>query len=221
MTTAAMTRSEFAALADVSRETEERLRAYADLLTKWNRAINLVGGSTLADLWRRHFWDSAQLRPYLPPEGGVLLDVGSGAGFPGLVLAILANHYTVNLCESDKRKATFLREAARVTGTSVVIHDRRIEGLDPFPVDVITARAWASCTDILALTARFTAPRTQFLLLKGKTAHNELTEARKAWTMYAELHGSRSDEFGTIVQIKQVTRHDRTGIGSAVGNPGA
>jgi 16S rRNA (guanine527-N7)-methyltransferase len=221
MTATAMTRSEFAALADVSRETAERLQTYADLLAKWNRAINLVGASTLADLWRRHFWDSAQLRPYLPAEG-VLLDVGSGAGLPGLVLAVVTGDaYTVHLCESDKRKATFLREAARVTGTRVVVHDRRIEHLEPFPVDVITARAWASIADILALTASFTSPKTQFLLLKGKTAHNELTEARKAWTMDAELHGSRSDESGTIVQIKKVTRHDRAGIGSAVGDSGA
>jgi 16S rRNA (guanine527-N7)-methyltransferase len=215
-----MTRAEFAALTNVSRETEERFQAYADLLVKWNRAINLVGASTLPDLWRRHFWDAAQLRPLLPAPAGVLLDVGSGAGFPGLVLALLAPAWTVHLCESDKRKATFLREAARVTGASVVIHDRRIEDVDTFAADVITARAWAPIADILGLTIPFAVTETQFLLLKGRTAHNELTDAQKAWTMDAELYGSRSDESGTIVQIKKVTRHDRTGIGSAAGDTG-
>jgi 16S rRNA (guanine527-N7)-methyltransferase len=216
-----MTRAEFAVLAGVSRETEERFQAYADLLTKWNRAINLVGASTLADAWRRHFWDSAQLAAYLPAAGGTLLDIGSGAGFPGLVLAILTGGAgPVHLCESDKRKATFLREAARITATSVVIHDRRVEDLEPFPAAVITARALAPARDLLALAERFIAPETQLLLLKGKLAHNELTEAQKAWTMESTLHRSRSDQSGTIVQIKKVTRHDRTGIGSVAGGSG-
>jgi len=220
MTSAPMTRAEFAELAGVSRETELRFQAYADLLVKWNRAINLVSASTLQDAWRRHFWDSAQLQAYLPTDGGVLLDVGSGAGFPGLVLAMLIGAYTVHLCESDKRKATFLREAARITETAVVVHDRRLEDLEPFPADVITARALASVAVLLELTERFMAPKTQLLLLKGRLAHNELTEAQKVWTMETVLHPSRSDESGTIVQIKKVTRHDRTGIGSAAGVSG-
>lgn len=218
---APMTPAEFAALAGVSRETELRFQAYADLLSKWNRAINLVSASTLQDPWRRHFWDSAQIVGYLPAAGGTLLDVGSGAGFPGLVIAILLEGtYSVHLCESDKRKAVFLREAARITKAAVTVHDRRIEELDPFPATAITARALAPVADILALTERFIAPETQLLLLKGKLARNELTEAQKAWTMEPTLHHSRSDETGTVVQIKKVTRHDRTGIGSVAGESG-
>jgi 16S rRNA (guanine527-N7)-methyltransferase len=212
---AAMTREEFAALANVSRETELRLQVYADLLIKWNRAINLIGSATLDDVWRRHFWDSAQLQAYLPAGGGTLLDIGSGAGFPGLVLAIVTGGaFAVHLCESDRRKATFLREAARVTGAEVVVHDQRIEDLAAFPVDILTARALASMMDILALGEHFVAPRTQLLLLKGKQAHNELTQAQKDWNMEAVLHRSRSDDSGVIVQIQKVTRHDRTRIGS-------
>src|ERR1700760_1465911 len=101
--------AEFANLANVSRETFARFEIYAALLTKWNKAINLVSASTLADVWRRHFWDSAQLAALLPANTRAILDVGSGAGFPGLVLAmLLGQSCAVHLCESDQRKATFL-----------------------------------------------------------------------------------------------------------------
>ena len=138
----------------VSRETLARLEDYADLLRKWQNAINLVSTASLNDLWRRHIWDSAQLLPHIPADAHSLLDLGSGAGFPGLVLAILGVDGVV-LVEADKRKCAFLREAARVTGTDVTIHDRRIEdmGEEIPPVDVITARAVASLS-LLSLSHR-------------------------------------------------------------------
>ena len=104
----------FAAAINVSRETIERLERYAALLIKWNKTVNLVGRSTIADLWRRHMLDSAQLFPYLPKSAGRLVDFGSGAGFPGLVLAIMGAP-DVHLVEANARKCAFLREAARVT----------------------------------------------------------------------------------------------------------
>ena len=128
----------FAAACDVSRETLARLELYAELLGRWNRAINLVGKRTLDDLWRRHFLDSAQLLPLLPPLDGrprVLADLGSGAGFPGRVLAILGA-VLVHLVESDLKKATFLREVARATGAPASVHAARIESLDGLTADV-------------------------------------------------------------------------------------
>jgi 16S rRNA (guanine527-N7)-methyltransferase len=212
-----MSPEEFASLAGVSRETLDRLAAYLELLQKWNGAINLVGASTLADPWRRHFWDSAQLRPFLPSASTAttLFDLGSGGGFPGLVLAIvLGDGVAAHLVESDRRKATFLREAARATGTGVVVRSERAEAaVSEVKADVITARALAPISDILELGKAFMQPSTQFLLLKGTQTHNELTEAAKHWKMDVDLHPSRSDPSGFIVQIKRATRHDRSIVG--------
>jgi 16S rRNA (guanine527-N7)-methyltransferase len=207
-----MTADEFADIASVSRETLGRLSAYLDLLRKWNGAINLVGASTLADPWRRHFWDSAQLLPLLPQDPKVLVDLGSGGGFPGLVLAIAAgDRMRVHLVESDRRKATFLREAARATATDVAVHTERAETpSDPVKADVITARALAPISVVLELAAAYAQPATQFLLLKGSQTHNELTEARKHWTMDVNVHPSRSDTSGFMVQIKRAISHDRS-----------
>ena len=203
---------EFAAFAGVSRETLARFETYAALLSKWTRAINLVAASTVADLWQRHFWDSAQLRPLIAFEAGTILDVGSGAGFPGLVLAILKPDIMVHLCEADQRKATFLREVARATETKVTVHAQRVETLEIGHVDLITARAWAPVAEILNFCERIANPSTQFLLLKGRQAHKELTDAQKIWNIDAAVHKSRSDDSGVIVQIIKASRHDRRKI---------
>ena len=132
----------FADLVPVSRETLARLEAYVDLLTRWSVRINLVGRDTLADLWRRHILDSAQLHRFIPSTAKTLIDVGSGAGLPGLVLAILGVA-GVELVEADSRKAAFLREAARVTDADVTIRPCRIQAVPPHPANVVTARACA------------------------------------------------------------------------------
>src|SRR4029077_7870540 len=168
----------FAGLTGVSRETLERLEAYAELLRRWSGRINLVSRNTLGDLWRRHFLDSAQLEPLLPEKARSLVDLGSGAGFPGLVLAIVGVP-GVELIESDARKAVFLREAARIANASVKIVDSRIEMAKPHPVDVVTARACAPLDKLLPLTQRFTGPKTVCLFLKGEHAEEELTAARR------------------------------------------
>lgn len=205
-----MTPAQFAAEQNVSRETMARLETYLAALEKWNKAINLVGKSSLEDPWRRHFLDSAQLNDWIPEGSASLLDVGSGAGFPGLVLAILGEgKLNVNLCESDGRKATFLREVARLTETPVTVMSQRIEDLEPFPVDIITARALAPIATILELCEGFIGRGTQLLLLKGGQTHNELTEAEKSWNIRAELIPSRSDKTGLIAHITQAQRHDR------------
>lgn len=185
-----------------------RLQAYAELLLKWQRRINLVGSSTLPDLWRRHMLDSAQLFPLLPP--GPVLDVGSGAGFPGLVLAILragaGQPGQVHLIEADSRKSAFLREAARVTETPVDIHNHRIEAVAPFAAAVVTARAVASLGQLLDLAEPFLGAASQCLFLKGRTGEDELTQAAKDWKMTAERIPSLTDPSGFIIHLREVHR---------------
>jgi len=199
---------DFAAQTGVSRETLERLEAYAALLVDWSSRINLVGRSTLSDLWRRHFLDSAQLLPMIPRGARSLVDLGSGAGFPGLVLAILGMP-GVELIEADRRKAIFLREAARITGTKMTLRACRIEAVAPHAVDVVTARGCAPLDRLLPLAARFISPQTTCLFLKGVHAEQELTAASKAWTMTVSRHPSRSDPGGTVLLLQQVIREPR------------
>ena len=204
-----LTPEDFARQASVSRETLDRLKRYADLLLKWQKAINLVSGESLGDLWRRHFLDSAQLRPLIPAQAKTLLDLGSGAGFPGLVLAILGVP-EVHLVESDSRKSAFLREAARVTGLTnpgqVTLHSRRIEQLAPWPVDVVTARGCADLDKLLTYAAPFLKPDTICLFPKGRTVNEELTRAAKKWTMTVQRRSSMTDSSGVILQIGHIRR---------------
>lgn len=198
----------FAALTGVSRETLARLEAYAALLLEWSHRLNLVGRSTLGDLWRRHFLDSAQLLPLIPAGTQSLADLGSGAGFPGLVLAILGVP-GIELVEADSRKAAFLREAARIAGAEIILRPCRIEAVLPHAVDVVTARACAPLDRILPLAERFIGPRTTCLFLKGERAEEELTAAGKAWTMTVSRHPSRTDPGGIALLLQQVVREPR------------
>jgi 16S rRNA (guanine527-N7)-methyltransferase len=217
------------ALSDVSRETDGDLLtifdSYATLLAKWQARINLVGPATLPDLWRRHFLDSAQLAPLIPmattPNGAPgqtmrLVDLGSGAGFPGLVLAILRPDLRVTLVESDGRKAAFLAEAARATlGAAakdrVTVLRARAEALDPQaaggPADVVTARALAPLARLLELAEPCLSAGTRCLFLKGAESAAELTEARKGWTMAATEHPSLTEPRATILELRHVSRH--------------
>ena len=198
----------FADLVPVSRETLARLEAYVDLLTRWSVRINLVGRDTLADLWRRHILDSAQLHRFIPSTAKTLIDLGSGAGLPGLVLAILGVA-GVELVEADSRKAAFLREAARVTDADVTIRPCRIQAVPPHPANVVTARACAPLDRLLDLAAPFLAPDTLCLFLKGQRFNEELTLARKAWTMNVSVEQSLSDRRGVVLRLQQVAREPR------------
>ena len=198
-----MTRDQFLSAFPVSRETAERLQSYADLLVKWQAKINLVGPATIPGLWRRHFLDSAQLQRLLP--AGPILDLGSGAGFPGMVLAILRDD-PVHLVESDARKCAFLREVARLTNAAATIHNCRIESLSPFPVTAVTARALASVASLLSLAEGFLSPSVECLFLKGEKLEDELTEAAKDWKMTTERIQSLSDPQGIILRVKEVHR---------------
>ena len=204
-TSAPLEAAGFADALNVSRETLARLEAYAALLLAWSERINLVGRATLADPWRRHFLDSAQLFPFLPTGTQTLVDLGSGAGFPGLVLAIMGVA-GIELVEADSRKAAFLREAARITDANVTIRGCRIESVPPRVADVVTARACAPLNHLLGLGERFIGPRTTCVFLKGARAGEELTEAGKAWTMTASRYPSLADPGGCVLLLRQVSR---------------
>jgi 16S rRNA (guanine527-N7)-methyltransferase len=197
--------SGFAEIFPVSRETLARLEAYAELLTRWSARINLVGRDTLPDLWRRHMLDSAQLRPLVPDDAKSLIDLGSGAGFPGLVLAILGVP-DVELVEADSRKAAFLREAARITAAAVTLRPCRVAAVPPHAVDVVTARALAPLDRLLDLAEPFIGRETVCLFPKGERAVPELTLARKGWTMSASMHRSIADPRGVVLRLHKVAR---------------
>ncbi len=195
----------FQAATGVSRETLERLSIYESLLKKWQKTINLVGPKTLDDSWNRHFLDSGQLRPLLPESANVLIDLGSGAGFPGLVLAILGVP-EVHLIESDVRKCAFLREVARATGAPVTVHTKRIEAVQGLRADVVTARALAPLADLLDWAAPFLGEDGVALFLKGQNVEDELTATTKYWKMRTERFDSVTDPSGSILRLSGIVR---------------
>jgi 16S rRNA (guanine527-N7)-methyltransferase len=207
-----MTPEAFREATDVSRETLARLETYTDLLIRWTKAVNLVSRNSLHDLWRRHMFDSAQLLPLLPDlseeRRRVIVDLGSGAGFPGMVLSILGAG-DVHLVDSDQRKARFLREVAREVGSDAHIHGVRVDQLPRFRVDVVTARAFAPLEKLLDEAAVFLDPTqasnghgpARGVILKGRKVEEELTAAHKAWNINVEKVPSRSDPSGTILLI--------------------
>ncbi len=195
----------FAARLDVSRETLDRLTVYLELLGRWQRAINLVGPATLADPWRRHILDSAQLLSHLPERASPLVDLGSGGGFPGMVLALLGVP-GVALIEADGRKAEFLRQVARATGTRVAVHAERIERLTAWPAAVVTARALAPLPRLLPLAEPFLAADGVCLFLKGPSLTRELIDAGKSWHMVPEMFPSVSSSSGIVLKLRGVGR---------------
>jgi 16S rRNA (guanine527-N7)-methyltransferase len=201
--------NEFRAETNVSRETIERLKAYVSLLTRWQERMNLVAPGELEDLWRRHMWDSAQLAELAPVSADVWADLGSGAGFPGLVLAVmLADRpgFRMHLVESNARKAAFLRESARITGAPATIHAVRAESLTPLGADVLTARALYPLPQLLDFFVRHRAPSGIALFPKGQGLGAELTAARRAWSFTVERLPSRTDEGGQILRITSAQR---------------
>ena len=194
---------------DVSRETLERLEAYVALLTKWQSALNLVGSRSLSDVWHRHVLDSAQLIELAPAKARTWLDVGSGAGFPGLVLAILGAG-DVFLLEKDARKCAFLREAIRITGAQAHIVEHRVEIIvemepeeRPFSrPHVITARAVAPLGKLLLMVAPLCDPETLCLFPKGQDVEHELTAIAKYPNIDVDKLPSRTAPGAAILRIK-------------------
>jgi 16S rRNA (guanine527-N7)-methyltransferase len=203
------TPEDIAELFGVSRESLDRLKAYVALLTQWQTRINLIGPASPAEIWTRHVADSLQLLTLIGNRPGRLVDLGSGAGFPGLVLAIALDGEggnEVHLIESNGKKAAFLRQAARITNSSARIHQGRIERMGAETVggvaDVITARALAGLDELVALAVPFADPQSRALFHKGQDVDRELTETTKSWRIEVTKHPSQIDSSGCIVEIR-------------------
>ena len=196
-----MTPDQVGELLNVSRETIKKFHVYLTLLEKWQRRINLVSISTLAEAWQRHILDSGQLAAYYPPQTRQILDVGSGAGFPGLVLAIMGG-VTVDLVESDQRKAVFLSTIIRELGLAAKVHNQRIETMPNLRPDVITARALAPVPKLMNLIETQLSAECVCLFLKGALIEDELTNLQSYSTMVATTHPSLSGSTGVVLELK-------------------
>lgn len=195
---------------DVSRETQERLAAFAALLKKWSNSLNLLARGDLSALWSRHIEDSLQVAPLLDQDGSAAIDLGSGAGFPGLILAI-ATDKPFHLVEADKRKAAFLREAARAVNAPVQVHAVRIETVRLPAASVVTARGLAPVTELLSLALPLLSPNGQCIFLKGRSVENELTQARRQWQMQITRWQSRTESAACVLQISEIVLARPTG----------
>lgn len=199
-----MTPEAFAARFDVPRGTIERLSRYADLLAAWQRTMNLVAPATLPMLWERHFADSAQLARLTDP-GLRWLDVGAGAGFPGLVIAAMG-HGRVTLVESIAKKCRFLETVIAELGLDAAVIHGRAEALPPAGADVVTARAVAPLATLFGWTAHHGHARSQWIFPKGRSWHSELAEARKAWDFRCHPVPSLTDSEARIIVASSVRK---------------
>lgn len=198
------------AITPVSRETEVRLQGIVDNLTRWQKIKNLVGPSTLDEVWLRHIADSLQIAA-AAPDAKIWADFGSGAGFPGLVIAatlVGVPGARVHLVESNDRKSAFLRETSRTLGLPVTVHPERIEAVVERlpPVDIVTARALAPLTDLLEFASPLIAKGAIALFPKGQDLENELTEAAKYWKIQALELPSLTDPKARILRIEKVEK---------------
>ena len=218
-----MTRDELASALDVSRETLDKLQLFQSLVEQWQPRINLVGKATLLEIWRRHFLDSAQLFEFLAPDDATVVDLGSGAGLPGLVLALLVEERgwptRFHLVEADTRKAAFLVEARRALalGERVSVHAVRAESLAVGPLagtaSVVTARALAPLATLCALAAPLLRADGRCVLPKGARHDSEIAAAREAgWRFALETRASRTEDGAAILVLRDLARDSRGGI---------
>ncbi len=205
------------ALTPVSSETEARLDRYLDLLVEWQAKTNLVAPSTLPNLWTRHVADSLQLLT-LAPSAKVWADLGSGGGFPGVVLACALAETPgtmVHLVERNAKKAAFLREAIRVTGAHGTVHLADIGDIVDrigSRVDCVTARALAPLHQLVGYAEPLVRQGAKALFLKGQDVESELTEATKYWNIEPRLHSSRTGGHGWIVELDRIERRNPSAI---------
>jgi 16S rRNA (guanine527-N7)-methyltransferase len=210
----------FAQAFDVSHETLGNLKIYADLVPHWQKAVNLVAPSTLDQVWHRHIADSAQVTALIPPAARTFADLGSGGGFPALVVAIMlagqdrSTPFSMSLIESDNRKSAFMREVIRKTGikrdgNAVEILSLRIENavtqIKVGAVDVVTARALASLDRLFQYAYPLFHSSTVGLFLKGQDVEREIVEAQAHWTFTARLIPSRTEPDATLVEVTHLS----------------
>lgn len=192
-------------LKSVSRETIEKLEIYISLLQQWNKKINLVSQQGMEQVWKRHVYDSFQLIRYLDSSVKSIADLGSGGGFPGLILA-LSTDIPVILIESDMRKTIFLREVLRQTKTQATVLCQRIENVNAISADVVTARALTSLTQLLEFSKNILNKNGYCLFLKGRSVNLEIEEAQKDWKINYKTFSSQTNADGVIVKINQFER---------------
>lgn len=205
-----MTEFEINILKNVSCETIKNLKTYQNLLCEWQNKFNLVSNNSLSDAWNRHFLDSAQLANFIRKDANIVCDLGSGAGFPALVLAVIfkeinpKTHFV--LIESIKKKALFLNEVINQLDLNAEVINERIEKIDLLKADYITARALASLDDLLQYAVRFYKENTVCLFLKGKTYETELSNALKKWNFTYDTYNNKINEDGVVLEIKKIRR---------------
>jgi len=190
----------------VSCETLKKLKTYESLLIKWQKAINLVSKNTISNAWERHILDSLQLIKYLPKTESSphIIDLGSGAGFPPLVLA-MCGYDNVIAIESDQRKCLFMQEVAKETNTKIKIITDRIENLEKMEADIITSRALAKIDELLIFSKNLSNINTKYLFLKGKTANEEIKKAKENFDFEALLYPSLTSSEANIVKISNLS----------------
>lgn len=188
----------------VSREINDKINAYIDLLLKWNRKINLISSSTIQDIKDRHVLDSIQLLNYISDLNIKLIDFGSGAGFPAMLLSYCGVREVV-LIESDQRKSAFLIEASKISDNKIEIINDRIEKYKDLSCDIVTARAFNSLSSIFELSDKFCI-KDKYLLHKGKTYRKEILQAKNNWLFDLKEHASITDQNAKILEISNVKR---------------
>lgn len=181
----------------------DRLALFVAEIGRWSRGLNLVSRGDLSSIWERHVLDSVQLAPLIPAAVDRAIDIGSGGGFPGLVLSIVTG-LSFDLIEADQRKSAFLREAARITGAPARVHAKRIEAAMLPPAPLVTARALAPVGKLLEISRHLATEESFFLFPKGVTANEELTAAEAKWNMQAERYPSRLPGGGVLLRISKV-----------------
>ena len=194
----------------ISALATERLQIFVGLLAKWNAAINLVSPASMAEVWTRHVADSAQVLDLAPIRRARWLDMGSGAGFPGIVIALITadtpNPVEMTLVESDRRKAAFLSTVSRETGVPMIIQAARIEAVAPQSADTVSARALAPLVKLCSFAERHLAPHGAALFLKGGRYDAEIAEARRTWSFALDIRRSSTDPAGVVLIMKDLRR---------------
>ena len=195
---------------NVSRETIEKLKTYEKLVLEWNNKFNLVSKSSIPYIWERHIEDSLQLCGFITQSDKIVYDFGSGAGFPGVVIAIVAQELypdlKVSLIESIGKKANFLKVVNDELLLNMDIYNDRIEKLNLTKADVITSRAMASLDKLLEYSKPFCSNKTRLLFLKGEKCQEEVREAEKKWRFDFTTKQSQTSDRGCVLQIENIRR---------------
>lgn len=195
----------FSDVLGVSRETCKKLEEYVSLLLAWQKKINLVSRETIDNVWLRHIWDSAQLSLSVIEKNYSIIDLGSGAGLPGVVLSILG-YSNLTLVESNSKKTAFLKTVKRKLGLDYQVAECRIEELGEIQADVVISRALASLNLLLSYSFNFLTQETQFVFLKGKDYQREIAEAQKNWSFQVDSKQSITSAEGRVLILSGVRR---------------